>query len=385
MRLKPLLAHTNFWRGLSTEQLTRPSRLARTTADIAFAQAQALLGRYKAEANGVLLAVPAGYSREQLGLLLGVVNETGVPRGGAGRCSARRVQPRTGAGARAAPGSGAASGDADGARIRGRRSRRSEAQPLRDRAASRRARHAADAGCSSSPRAFVRKTRFDPLHDASTEQRLVDQLPTLARVSCSEQEHDQRRRCSSASGRWRSRSSARSSSPLPSRTTPSCCGWCRARASPACRSSCASRTAHRGVARPARATAARCAIARSRCCRAAPRRSGRSAVRSRDPARRRLARARLSAPDAARARRRVQCRRARSRRRRRCARRMCCSRAAPGAFPISRCVIGWSVDAQRARAGAAERLAGRVALALHASSGATARSWSRITVPTVPT
>jgi len=35
IRLNPLLAHTNFWRGLSTEELTRPSRLARTTADIA--------------------------------------------------------------------------------------------------------------------------------------------------------------------------------------------------------------------------------------------------------------------------------------------------------------------------------------------------------------
>ena len=43
MRLKPLLAHTNFWRSLSVDPLTRPSRLVRTTADIAFAQAQALL------------------------------------------------------------------------------------------------------------------------------------------------------------------------------------------------------------------------------------------------------------------------------------------------------------------------------------------------------
>ena len=37
VRLKPLLAHTNFWRGLSVEPLTRPSRLVRTTADLAFA------------------------------------------------------------------------------------------------------------------------------------------------------------------------------------------------------------------------------------------------------------------------------------------------------------------------------------------------------------
>lgn len=78
VRLKPLLAHSNFWRGLSTDLLTRPSRLARTTADVAFAQAEAILGPHKAEGESVLLAVPAGYSREQLALLLGVINETGV-------------------------------------------------------------------------------------------------------------------------------------------------------------------------------------------------------------------------------------------------------------------------------------------------------------------
>ena len=37
VRLKPLLAHSNFWRGLSTEPLTRPSRLARTTARLSSA------------------------------------------------------------------------------------------------------------------------------------------------------------------------------------------------------------------------------------------------------------------------------------------------------------------------------------------------------------
>lgn len=82
VRVKPLLAHSNFWRGLSTQPLTRPSRVASTTADVAFAQAQTLLGPFKQENEAVLLAVPAGYSREQLGLLLGVINETGVPVAG---------------------------------------------------------------------------------------------------------------------------------------------------------------------------------------------------------------------------------------------------------------------------------------------------------------
>ena len=78
IRLNPLLAHTNFWRGLSTEELTRPSRLARTTADIAFAQAEQLLGSYKSEAESVLLAVPAGN------------RDMNVSKGGAGLA----IQPR---------------------------------------------------------------------------------------------------------------------------------------------------------------------------------------------------------------------------------------------------------------------------------------------------
>ena len=35
---------------------------------------------------------------------------------------------------------------------------------------------------------FIRKTRFDPLHDATTEQRLVDQLPGAGSRNCAKQE-----------------------------------------------------------------------------------------------------------------------------------------------------------------------------------------------------
>lgn len=176
VRLKPLFAHTNFWRGLSTEHLTRPSRLARTTADVAFAQAQAILGAHKSEGESVLLAVPAGYSREQLALLLGVINETGVRVSGLvdaalAACSLEAAPARvlyldlelhqailtvleyTG-------------GERSGLKrsryeIALRRGVLDIQQTLLQFVAE----------------TFIRKTRFDPLHDASTEQRLVDQLP----------------------------------------------------------------------------------------------------------------------------------------------------------------------------------------------------------------
>jgi pSer/pThr/pTyr-binding forkhead associated (FHA) protein len=176
VRLKPLLAHTNFWRGLSTQPLTRPSRIASTTADVAFAQAEGLLGRYKAERESVLLALPAGYSREQLGLLLGVINETGVHVAGLvdaalAACSLEAAPPRVlhldlelhQALLTVLEYSG---GEHPGLK----RSRYEIAL-----------RHGLlgiqQTWVQFIAEAFVRKTRFDPLHDAGTEQRLVDQLP----------------------------------------------------------------------------------------------------------------------------------------------------------------------------------------------------------------
>jgi len=176
LRVKPLLANTNFWRGLSTQPLTRPSRVAGTTADVAFAQAETLLGRFKQNNEGVLLAVPAGYSREQLGLLLGVINETGVRvaglvDAGLAACSLEPAPARVlhldlelhQALLTVLEYSG---GEHPGLK----RSRYEIAlrhgllgihQTLAQFIAEN----------------FVLKTRFDPLHEASSEQRLVDQLP----------------------------------------------------------------------------------------------------------------------------------------------------------------------------------------------------------------
>lgn len=176
VRLRPLLAHTNFWRALSTQSLTRPSRSIRTTADLAFAQAETLLAPYRADGEGVLLALPAGYSREQLGLLLGVINETGVPVAGLvdaalAACSLEAAPARV------------LHLDLElhqailtvleyaGGERPGLKRSRYEIAP----------RHGV-LGIQQSwmqfiAESFVRKTRFDPLHDAGTEQRLLNQLP----------------------------------------------------------------------------------------------------------------------------------------------------------------------------------------------------------------
>jgi F0F1-type ATP synthase epsilon subunit len=176
LRVMPLLAHTNFWRSLSTQPLTRSSRVAGTTADVAFAQAEKLLGRFKADNQSVLLAVPAGYSREQLGLLLGVVNETGVRVAGLvdaalAACSLEPVPARVLHLDLELHQALLTVLEYSGGEHAGLKRSRYEIA----------LRHGL-LGIQQTlvqfiAENFVRKTRFDPLHDAATEQSLVDQLP----------------------------------------------------------------------------------------------------------------------------------------------------------------------------------------------------------------
>lgn len=173
-KLKPLLAHSTFWRGLSTEPLIRPSRLASTTADIAYAQASALLEAHKSQP--LLLAIPAGYSREQLGLLLGVIKETGSNV--AGLVDA----------ALAACGNEPAAARVLHLDLELHQALLSVLEYVGgEKPGLRRSRYeiATRQGLFALHQAwlqmiaenFVRKTRFDPLHDANMEQRLADDLP----------------------------------------------------------------------------------------------------------------------------------------------------------------------------------------------------------------
>jgi len=176
VRLQPLLAHTGFWRALSTDPLARPSRLVRTSADLAFVQAEALLAPYAPEGERLLLAVPAGYSRDQLGLLLGVINETGVSVAGLvdAALAASSLLP--------APARVlhldlelhqailTVLEYAGGGRPGLKRSRYETA--LRQGMLA-----LQQTWMQFIAAQFVRKTRFDPLHEAASEQRLFDELP----------------------------------------------------------------------------------------------------------------------------------------------------------------------------------------------------------------
>jgi hypothetical protein len=377
IRLNPLLAHTNFWRGLSTEDLTRPSRLVRTTADIAFAQANELLGPHKSDGESVLLAVPAGYSREQLPLLLGVINETGIRVCGLvdaalAACSLEPAPARVlhldlelhQAILTVLEYSG---GDRSGLK----RSRYEIVlrhgvldlnQTVRQLIAE----------------TFIRKTRFDPLHDATTEQRLVGQVPALLG-----QLREQEQTVVGMQFGDRPLEVEIERAQVIAALEPHYAELLRlVQSARVAGMQIQLRLAPRIAAFPDWSSAsARCAIARSTSCRAVPRRSERCStkLRSVDPTR-----SRSSTTCRSRGRPAVNPLQNRKRRLRRCGRRTCSSRAGRGEFPTSRSSSAGRSTRSVARCCCrAPRPVYRVPIARW--SGATAPSWSRITALTVPT
>lgn len=177
-RLRPRFAHNRYFIDLGTQPLARSDPQAQTTADLAYLHLSELLGTHLKGDAELLLAVPAGYSREQLGLLLGVLAECGVTVTGAIDAALAAV-----VGHEAAP-----------------RSAYLELQLHRAvlsilehdlRTSVARVQYDINprVGIASLQQAtlqyiadvFVRRTRFDPLYEAQHEQNLADRLPGLLR------------------------------------------------------------------------------------------------------------------------------------------------------------------------------------------------------------
>ncbi len=176
-RLRPLFAHNRFWRDLSVEPLPRPGGGMHTTADIAHEHLSRLIEPYRSDADGLLLAVPPGMSRDQLGLLLGVAAEAGLPVLGLVdlALSAAALRPSLPQILhldldlhRAVLTALEHSGEGEEAALR---RTRFEILPQRGWLMLQ------QAWVELLAATFVRRTRFDPLHEATTEQRLVDELP----------------------------------------------------------------------------------------------------------------------------------------------------------------------------------------------------------------
>ena len=81
-RVQPRSLHDRFWEDLSSEPLPRPFLPALSTADLAAAHLSHLWQLAGAQPKCVLLAVPASFSKDQLGLLLGIATRLSLPVGG---------------------------------------------------------------------------------------------------------------------------------------------------------------------------------------------------------------------------------------------------------------------------------------------------------------
>ena len=180
-RTAPLHAQNRYWHALGTEPLPWTAQGVATAADLAHAHLTAVLApAAEPVVADLLLAVPPGYTREQLGLLVGIANECSVTVRGlvdAGLAACMTVAPapcmlHLDLQLHQAVATLLEVSRADGTLRR----IRYELLPGVGVLAFRQSMAAAIAT------AFVRETRFDPLHQAATEQTLHDRLPDWLRA-----------------------------------------------------------------------------------------------------------------------------------------------------------------------------------------------------------
>jgi hypothetical protein len=176
-RLRPRDANDRYWTDLGVGPLARPLSRAKSAADLAHAQLLQLWQRLGEAADEVLLAVPGSFDRERLALLLGIADACEMPVAGlvdaaVAACGCpfpgwdsihleaqrheigltRIGHARSGGAEKAVAEAYETASPTGVAELHERWARRIAAR-------------------------FVAQTRFDPLSDGKTEQRLFDALP----------------------------------------------------------------------------------------------------------------------------------------------------------------------------------------------------------------
>jgi hypothetical protein len=178
-RLRPRFVHSRFWERLDTEPLGTPFADGLSAADLVHAHLRHVFESARGGAEEVVLAVPGVHDERRLGRLLGITQALKMPVVGL-------VDAALAAASSGFPGERLLHVDLDlhSARVtelrqgheivreRVARLDRFGQEEVREELARRIA------------EAFVRETRFDPLHAAETEQALYDALsPWLARIA----------------------------------------------------------------------------------------------------------------------------------------------------------------------------------------------------------
>lgn len=170
-RRYPRRLQNRYWETLSEEPFTQPVGAAHTAADLAHAQLVELWQAHGSDCDAAVFAVPASWSAEQLGMLLGIAQEEGIPVAGF-------VDAAVAATRREYPGRTLVA-------VEAHLHATELAHVVQDGLASIGERQwLADVGIERLERVamaylagrFVAEARFDPLHDAESEQALYDQL-----------------------------------------------------------------------------------------------------------------------------------------------------------------------------------------------------------------
>ncbi len=172
LRLQPLLAVDRFWSDLATDAMVAVPGAQVSHADLAYAQLSGLWQSLAKSDEQVVLAVPGSMRLPQVGLVLGIAKRLAMPVAGVVDSA---VAACAGLSARATVlhldihFHQAALTVMDGSEILRRTG--FEVAPR----VGQKAMHGAFAQLVSE--AMVRRTRFDPLHQAASEQQLYERLP----------------------------------------------------------------------------------------------------------------------------------------------------------------------------------------------------------------
>jgi hypothetical protein len=172
--LYPNLVINRFWDQLNTEPLGQSNPYAQNHAELAYEHLARVWESVKHIGNEIVIAVPGFFNRDQMGLILGMARELSIPVTGF------VVQ-----GVVAAP-----NGLPDGLLLHlDMHLHRSEVTYLErnDRITHKDSLSAEGNGivrlfrewADAIAEEFVRKTRFDPLHEAASEQELYNRLPVI--------------------------------------------------------------------------------------------------------------------------------------------------------------------------------------------------------------
>jgi FHA domain len=170
-RLKPRRVTNRFWSGLSAEPGSAGLETPATAAQLAYAQLGELWRRYAEAYDDVVLVVPGHYRAEQLGLLLGLAQECGMP-------VSAFVDVAAAASARPYPGHQLVYVDATLHRVTATALAQGSEVTVRAEQSLTQSGLAAfrDLLARRIAEMFVLATRFDPFHHAETEQLLYDRL-----------------------------------------------------------------------------------------------------------------------------------------------------------------------------------------------------------------